>query len=56
MTAHQRNVIQFTITLLDIEPAIWRRIRVPETYSFWAYTLQSKTPWVGWIATFMGSR
>ncbi len=35
MTAEQRNVIQFTITLLDIEPAIWRRIQVPETYSFW---------------------
>lgn len=28
-------VYQFKITLKDIEPPIWRRIQVPETYSFW---------------------
>ncbi|MBI5374423.1 MAG: plasmid pRiA4b ORF-3 family protein [Candidatus Schekmanbacteria bacterium] len=27
--------MQFKITLLDIEPPIWRRIIVPENYSFW---------------------
>lgn len=29
------NVYQFKITLNDIKPKIWRRIQVPETYSFW---------------------
>jgi hypothetical protein len=29
------QVFQFKITLDDIEPSIWRRIQVPETYSFW---------------------
>lgn len=28
-------VCQFKITLQEIEPAIWRRIQVPATYSFW---------------------
>jgi len=27
--------LQFKITLQDIEPPIWRRILVPENYSFW---------------------
>lgn len=30
------RVYQFKITLEGIEPPIWRRIQVPETYSFWA--------------------
>ena len=30
-----RKVLQFRVTLQDIEPAIWRLIQVPETYSFW---------------------
>ena len=30
-----RKVFQFKITLLDIEPEIWRQIQVPENYSFW---------------------
>lgn len=29
------QVFQFKITLDYIEPIIWRRIQVPETYSFW---------------------
>lgn len=29
------NVYQFKITLEGIKPAIWRRIQVPEMYSFW---------------------
>jgi Plasmid pRiA4b ORF-3-like protein len=28
-------IYQFKVTLNDIEPAIWRRILVPERYSFW---------------------
>lgn len=30
-----KNVYQFKITMLDISPAIWRRIQVPENYTFW---------------------
>jgi len=30
------KVYQFKITLEDIKPAIWRRIQVPEDYTFWA--------------------
>jgi len=29
------RVYQFKISLLDIRPPIWRRILVPETYTFW---------------------
>ena len=29
------QVYQFKITLRDSKPPIWRRIQVPETYSFW---------------------
>lgn len=29
------HVYRFKITLQDIEPKIWRRIEVPETYTFW---------------------
>jgi hypothetical protein len=29
------RVYQFKITLLEISPKIWRRIQVPEKYSFW---------------------
>ena len=29
------RVLQFKIQLKDIEPAVWRRIQVPVTYSFW---------------------
>lgn len=28
-------VFQFNVTLLGISPAIWRRIQVPEEYTFW---------------------
>jgi len=30
-----KRVYQFKIQLLDVEPPVWRRIQVPETYSFW---------------------
>ena len=29
------RVFQFKVQLRDIRPPIWRRIQVPETYSFW---------------------
>lgn len=29
------TVLRFRIQLLDIEPPIWRRLEVPETYTFW---------------------
>jgi hypothetical protein len=29
------QVHQFKITLQDISPLIWRRIRVPASYTFW---------------------
>jgi hypothetical protein len=28
-------IYQFKITLKDIEPPIWRRIQIPQSYSFW---------------------
>jgi hypothetical protein len=30
-----KNVYEFKITLKKIKPTIWRRIQVPENYSFW---------------------
>jgi len=35
MAKKRTLVFQFKITLQEIEPAIWRRIQVPSTYSFW---------------------
>jgi len=35
MTKKFEQVYQFKITLGDIEPEIWRRIQVPENYTFW---------------------
>lgn len=31
----KRSVYDFKVTLLDTTPAIWRRIQVPEKYTFW---------------------
>lgn len=31
----QPQILHFTIQLRDIEPAIWRRIEVPASYTFW---------------------
>lgn len=30
-----KRVFQFMIVLEDVSPAVWRRIQVPENYSFW---------------------
>jgi hypothetical protein len=29
------HILQFKITLRDVKPAVWRRIQVPHTYTFW---------------------
>lgn len=31
----QANVHQFRVLLSEVAPPVWRRIQVPETYSFW---------------------
>jgi hypothetical protein len=31
------HFLEFKITLRDIKPAIWRRIQVPHTYTFWDF-------------------
>ena len=35
MSAQFKHVYQFKVTLKDIRPPIWRRIQVPENYTFW---------------------
>lgn len=35
MTKRFYHVYRFKVTLQDIEPKIWRRIEVPENYTFW---------------------
>lgn len=35
MKEKYRKVYQFKIALRDISPLIWRRIQVPETFTFW---------------------
>jgi hypothetical protein len=34
-TSDGTRVLQFMIELLGVDPPIWRRIQVPENYSFW---------------------
>ncbi len=35
MKSKFKNIYQFKITLRGIRPPLWRRIQVPENYSFW---------------------
>lgn len=35
MAEQFQNIFQFKITLKDTKPPVWRRIQVPETYTFW---------------------
>lgn len=35
MVKKDQSVYQFKITLEEVGPTIWRRIQVPESYSFW---------------------
>ncbi|KAF1076929.1 plasmid pRiA4b ORF-3 family protein [Methanogenium sp. MK-MG] len=49
MIKHYSQVYQFKITLKEISPRIWRRIQVPETYTFWdlSIAIQSAMDWGG---------
>ena len=49
MTNSYSRVFQFKITLKGITPRIWRRIQVPETYTFWdlSIAIQSAMDWGG---------
>jgi Plasmid pRiA4b ORF-3-like protein len=42
------QVYQFKLVLVGVEPPIWRRIQVPETYSFWDLhvALQDSMGWL----------
>ena len=42
------RVYQFKISLLDIRPPIWRRILVPETYTFWDLHIAIQDV-MGWV-------
>jgi hypothetical protein len=44
------KVYQFKITLKDIKPPIWRRIHVPETYTFWDWHVAVQDS-MGWTDT-----
>lgn len=47
--AHKfENVYEFKITLIGIGPPIWRRIRVPENYSFWDLHVAIQDS-IGWM-------
>lgn len=43
-----KQVMQFEIGLNDIEPKIWRRIQVPDTYTFWDLHC-AITDCLGWL-------
>ncbi len=47
MTKKFDRIYQFKVTLKDIKPAIWRRIQVPETYTFWDLHMAIQDA-VGW--------
>jgi hypothetical protein len=42
------QVYQFKLALIGVEPTVWRRIQVPETYSFWDLhvALQDSMGWL----------
>ena len=42
------RVYQFKITVWDIRPPIWRRIQVPETYTFWDLHVAIQDA-MGWV-------
>jgi hypothetical protein len=43
-----RQVYQFKITLRDTTPVVWRRIQVPDRYSFWDLHC-AITDCLGWL-------
>ena len=42
-----KKILEFTITLRDVEPKVWRRIQVPSQYSFWDFhvAIQDSMGW-----------
>lgn len=48
MIAGIERVFQFKISLLGIQPAIWRRIQVPENYTFWGLHVAIQDS-MGWM-------
>jgi hypothetical protein len=48
MKKKYNQVYQFKITLKGIKPPIWRRIQVPETYTFWDLHVAIQDA-MGWI-------
>jgi len=48
MKKQYNQVYQFKITLKGIKPPIWRRIQVPETYTFWDLHVAIQDA-MGWI-------
>lgn len=48
MTKRQRSIYRFKVTLLDIEPEIWRLIEVPESYTFWELHVAIQDA-MGWL-------
>jgi len=48
MKKKYKQVYQFKITLKDSKPPIWRRIQVPETYTFWDLHVAIQDA-MGWI-------
>jgi hypothetical protein len=47
-TAPRQLVYQFTMTLQEITPAIWRRLQVPATYTFWVLHVALQDA-MGWL-------
>ena len=43
-----KKVYQFKITLKDIKPPVWRRIQVPESYTFWELHVAIQDA-MGWL-------
>jgi hypothetical protein len=50
MEKKYKNLCQFKITLKHIKPPIWRRILVPETYTFWDLHVAIQDA-MGWTAS-----
>ena len=48
MKNNYSNIYQFKITLKGIKPPIWRRIQVPQTYSFWDLHVAIQNA-MGWL-------
>ncbi len=50
MPTRARNVLQFKVTLRGVKPPVWRRIVVPESYSFWELHVAIQDA-MGWTDT-----